>query len=661
MEKTNSTTGHPKGLYLLFATEMWERFSYYGMRAIFTLYMIKALVMDKALSSALYGDYTGLVYLTPLIGGFVADRYWGNRKSIIFGGILMAIGQFFMFMSALNYSNAGFATSMMFIGLAFLIVGNGFFKPNISTMVGSLYKEGDTRVDSAFTIFYMGINAGALLAPLVCGGLGDTGNAADFKWGFLSACIGMVISLYLFITLKNKYIITPDGKAIGESPKKVEQTTDSEASSSFKQSTIMLWSVVFVVLFFLFKGYFNFDYVFSLICDCCIVFPGLILSDSSLTKVERSRIWVIYIIAFFVIFFWMAFEQAGASLTFFAEEQTDRTLFSWTVPASYFQTINPVAIVVLAPLFALMWTKLGKKNREPASPLKQAIGLFLLSVGYIVICLAVKNLAPGVRVSMFVLFSLYFIHTMGELCLSPIGLSMVVKLAPARYASLLMGVWFLSTAFANKLAGDLSAFYPENVHKELKADANDFRFYASTTDSSGKAVEIEKLIHADSNYIKQGAGKLPVWKVELASDHAEKKPELAGFAKFASNFKSDPLISALSGSKPDSVMKISLVTNNTPVVDSFLLKQALLETKRSYTAISEDGKFLFVLKEEERKNKPIIAMEKWNLNPEKPTVAGFKIEGLYEFFMLFVGISGVSSILLFFMSKTLLKMMHGLR
>ena len=481
------------------------------------------------------------------------------------------------------------------------------------------------------------------------------------SWGFLSACIGMVISLYLFITLKNKYIITPDGKAIGESPKKVEQTTDSEASSSFKQSTIMLWSVVFVVLFFLFKGYFNFDYVFSLICDCCIVFPGLILSDSSLTKVERSRIWVIYIIAFFVIFFWMAFEQAGASLTFFAEEQTDRTLFSWTVPASYFQTINPVAIVVLAPLFALMWTKLGKKNREPASPLKQAIGLFLLSVGYIVICLAVKNLAPGVRVSMFVLFSLYFIHTMGELCLSPIGLSMVVKLAPARYASLLMGVWFLSTAFANKLAGDLSAFYPENVHKELKADANDFRFYASTTDSSGKAVEIEKLIHADSNYIKQGAGKLPVWKVELASDHAEKKPELAGFAKFASNFKSDPLISALSGSKPDSVMKISLVTNNTPVVDSFLLKQALLETKRSYTAISEDGKFLFVLKEEERKNKPIIAMEKWNLNPEKPTVAGFKIEGLYEFFMLFVGISGVSSILLFFMSKTLLKMMHGLR
>ena len=193
---------------------------------------------------------------------------------------------------------------------------------------------------------------------------------------------------------------------------------------------------------------------------------------------------------------------------------------------------------------------------------------------------------------------------------------------------LFRSVWFLSTAFANKLAGDLSAFYPENVHKELKADANDFRFYASTTDSSGKAVEIEKLIHADSNYIKQGAGKLPVWKVELASDHAEKKPELAGFAKFASNFKSDPLISALSGSKPDSVMKISLVTNNTPVVDSFLLKQALLETKRSYTAISEDGKFLFVLKEEERKNKPIIAMEKWNLNPEKPTVAGFKIEGL---------------------------------
>src|SRR5665213_677597 len=182
--------GHPKGLYVLFITEMWERFSYYGMRALFILFMGKALLFDKTLSSQIYGSYTGLVYLTPLIGGYMADRYWGNRKSIIIGGILMAIGQFFMFLAGTFYANIGFASILMFSGLAFLIFGNGFFKPNISTMVGQLYPKGDKRIDSAFTIFYMGINLGAFIAPLLCGGLGDTGNPADFKWGFLAACIG---------------------------------------------------------------------------------------------------------------------------------------------------------------------------------------------------------------------------------------------------------------------------------------------------------------------------------------------------------------------------------------------------------------------------------------------------------------------------------------
>src|ERR1700712_3853090 len=197
--------GHPKGLYVLFATEFWERFSYYGMRAIFMLFMLKALLLDKSLASNIYGSYTGLVYLTPLIGGYVADRYWGNRKSIFVGGILMALGQFFMFFSAtLATSNIGLATSLMWGGLAFLIFGNGFFKPNISTMVGQLYTENDNRKDAAYTIFYMGINAGAFLAPLICGYLGEK---VDFKWGFLAAGLGMLVSMVIFYFTKDKYVV----------------------------------------------------------------------------------------------------------------------------------------------------------------------------------------------------------------------------------------------------------------------------------------------------------------------------------------------------------------------------------------------------------------------------------------------------------------------
>jgi POT family proton-dependent oligopeptide transporter len=241
--ETQASKGHPKGLYVLFVTEMWERFSYYGMRALFVLFMTKALLFDKSLGSQIYGSYTGLVYLTPLIGGYMADRYWGNRKSIIVGGVLMAIGQFFMFLSGSFYQEVGFASIMMYTGLGFLIFGNGFFKPNISTMVGQLYPQGDKRVDSAFTIFYMGINLGAFIAPLLCGFLGDTGRPEDFRWGFLAACVGMVLSLILFIWLKNKYIVTPEGEQIGVAPNKARNTpeidTTAEVSASFSTGTMV--------------------------------------------------------------------------------------------------------------------------------------------------------------------------------------------------------------------------------------------------------------------------------------------------------------------------------------------------------------------------------------------------------------------------------------
>ena len=466
----NNTKRHPKGLYLLFVTEMWERFSYYGMRALFMLYMVQALLFDKETASQVYGSYTGLVYLTPLIGGYIADRYWGNRRSIVTGALTMALGQFLLFLSACYYQQAELAKYLMFCGLGLLILGNGFFKPNISTMVGRLYREDDNRKDSAFTIFYMGVNVGSTLAPLVCGLLGNTGHPEDFKWGFLAACIGMLLGATVFQLFKNKYICDPDGNPVGMAPavshEKKQQTQQSPASNS--RTWLMVAGTVALTLLFsvnwnaMDKGIFaDADWIGSLIYATAIIMPLLIITDRSLTRLEQVRIGVIYIIAFFVIFFWAAYEQAGASLTFFADEQTDRHIGSWEMPAAYFQSFNPIMIVTLAPVLAAIWSFLGKRGLEPSSPRKQAIGLFLLSMGYLFIAFGVKHVEPGVKVSMIWLTGLYLIHTMGELCLAPIGLSLVYKLSPARFSSLLMGVWYLSTSAANKFAGMLSGYYPE--------------------------------------------------------------------------------------------------------------------------------------------------------------------------------------------------------
>ncbi len=471
--------GHPRGLYLLFITEMWERFSYYGMRALFMLYMVKALQLEDKEASGIYGSYTGLVYLTPLLGGYIADRYWGNRRSIVVGGLVMALGQFFMFFSAMNYTEP-YAKFLMFIGLGALILGNGFFKPNISTMVGDLYAPNDSRKDTAFTIFYMGINLGATIAPFWCGFVGDTDNPGDFKWGLLSAAIGMLIGIGIFQTLKNRFLRTPDGIPIGLAPAKapVPQATSGEQKPEFTAPVINKASRLFfslagvLVLFLLFSiNYSSFtnpqislfhdaDWIGAAIYSVCIIMPVFIATEPSLTKLERSRIYVVYIVAFFVIFFWAAFEQAGASLTLFADRQTDRNIFNIEIPASFFQSVNAIFVVTMAPLFAMLWTFLRKRKIEPSSPMKQAIGLLLLSFGYLVIALGVKGVDSSTKVSMLWLISLYGIHTMGELCLSPIGLSLVNKLAPARFASLLMGVWFMSTAAANKFAGLLSSYYP---------------------------------------------------------------------------------------------------------------------------------------------------------------------------------------------------------
>lgn len=470
--------GHPKGLYVLFATEFWERFSYYGMRAIFFLYMTTMLFGNEqaGISEAgnVYGTYTGLVYLTPLIGGYVADRYWGNRKSIFVGGLLMALGQFIMFFSAAaaHSTDKGTAITLMWTGLAFLIFGNGFFKPNISTMVGQLYPDGDSRKDAAYTIFYMGINAGAFLAPLVCGYLGEK---VDFKWGFLAAGIGMLVSLVIFYLTKDKYVVGPDGKQLGVGPNKLmdaaplggdEETgiasekaaKPSDGSFSTQQLVILIGGII--AAFSIIHFGFGVDLWGSLIYGMTLVAPFVIITDKSLTKIEKDKLWVIIIIMIFVIFFWMCFEQAGASLTAFAANQTDRHIFGFEMPASYFQSFNAGFIILLAPIISAIWVRLAKKGVNPAAPYKQSLGLAFLAFGYLFIALGSKSI-PAAGASMIWLTGLYFLHTVGELFLSPIGLSMVNKLTPGRFTSLMMGVWFLAIATGNKLAGTMSALYPD--------------------------------------------------------------------------------------------------------------------------------------------------------------------------------------------------------
>lgn len=442
--------GHPRGLFLLFATEMWERFSYYGMRAVLALYFTKALLFDKAFASNFYGGYTALVYLTPLVGGFIADRYWGNRRSILTGGTLMAIGQLVLFFSGTFY-NQPLGQYLLFGGLGLMIVGNGFFKPNISSMVGNLYDPADRRKDAAYTIFYMGINLGSFIGQTICGLVGDTGDPADFRWAFLACGIAMLLGTLVFQWGKTRYLTTWRGEQVGEVPKnspgigKVVWVLPALLVACLG----LLWldTQYNIMLYFLLAGYLG--------------LLAYMMLDKTLTPKEKTQVIVIYAVSLFVIFFWAAFEQAGASLTFFADEQVNRELFGWTIPASLFQNFNPFFVVTCAPLMAWLWTTLGNRGLEPASPYKMAIGLALLSIGYLIMLPAVQNPVPGVKVSAGYLAALYFFHSIGELCLSPIGLSLVNQLAPTKYASLLMGVWFLANAFANKLAGLLSSYYPE--------------------------------------------------------------------------------------------------------------------------------------------------------------------------------------------------------
>ncbi|MFV0564409.1 MAG: peptide MFS transporter [Flavobacteriaceae bacterium] len=518
MSEVQAQQKHPKGLWVLFGTEMWERFNFYGMRALLTLFMVNALLMKEADASIIYGGFLALCYLTPLLGGFIADRFLGNRYCIIIGGILMAIGQLLLFFSASVFKeNLGFSNTLLWVALGIIIFGNGFFKPNISSMVGSLYpKQEKSKLDSAFTIFYMGINVGAFLGQFICPFLGDVKvdgvrDLFAFKWGFLAASIAMILGTITFVLLKNKYVVTPEGRPIGGLPKNNtnDDFEEGEAQEAkFTSKSLMFVAGLFVVLFILFQylqvGTVGFSglgasniikgIIYPIIYASGISLAVLIISDSALTKIERDRILVIYIISFFVIFFWAAFEQAGSSLTFIADNQTDRNIFGWEMPPSMVQIFNGMFVVMLAVPFSMLWDKLRAKGKEPISPLKQAIGLALMAVSYFIIAHNVQGLGSTGLLAIKWLILLYFIQTCGELCLSPIGLSLVGKLSPKRFASLLYGVFFISNAAGYALAGTLGSILPATGDKFEKATSLGIDLQAILNKTTAITPEVQKLL-----------------------------------------------------------------------------------------------------------------------------------------------------------------------
>ncbi len=480
MTETAVKTGHPKGLWVLFGTEMWERFNFYGMRAILTLFLVNSLLMKEEDASLIYGGFLGLCYLTPMLGGFVADRFFGNRNCILLGGLMMAIGQLLLFFSASIFgTNISLANMLMWSALGIIIFGNGFFKPNISSMVGSLYpKQEKSKLDTAFTIFYMGINLGAFLGQLICPIVGDVKDAEGirdihaFKWGFLAASIAMLIGTAVFYFLKNKYVVTPEGKPLGGLPSKNDASDYEEGEAQkavFSQTSLIIAGIAFLGLGALIHFVFGQNLIYTLIYSSGLTLAGLIVSDTSLTKVERDRIFVIYIVAFFVIFFWAAFEQAGSSLTFIADNQTDRNFFGYNMPPSMVQIFNGLFVVAFAVPFSMLWDYLRSKDREPISPVKQAVGLGLIALSYFIIAYNVKDLGNNGLLAIKWLILLYLIQTCAELCLSPIGLSLVGKLSPKRFSSLLYGVFFLSNAAGYALAGTLGSILPATGDKFNKA------------------------------------------------------------------------------------------------------------------------------------------------------------------------------------------------
>jgi proton-dependent oligopeptide transporter, POT family len=429
---------NPYSLTTLFFTEMWERFSYYGMRALLVLYLVNSLGYSDADALHVYAIYTGLVYLTPILGGYLADKYLGAQKTIFIGGITMMLGHFLMVFP-----------DLLFLAMGLLIIGNGYFKPNISILLGRLYKDNDVRRDSGFSIFYIGINLGAFLAPLIVGYVGET---ISWHYGFAIAGLGMLAGLIQFYLGQNK-IIREDFS------KKTKKLNFNDWRSIMFLSLI---NIPIILLIFEINNFIN-QYLYQLLIllfTLAIIFLLKKRKKINFIKGDIKKVSYIGILSLFVIFFWVGFEQAGGSLTLYASNSVDRNLFGFIIPVSFFQSINPLIIILLGPLIASFWLRIDNSKCKINTSQKMGAGLILLSAGFFLIMFV--NNSGSSSISLWWLVGVYFLHTLGELCLSPIGLSMVTKISPKKIASLMMGIWFLSAAIANYSAGKLPTILQSN-------------------------------------------------------------------------------------------------------------------------------------------------------------------------------------------------------
>lgn len=457
--------GHPRGLFVLFLVEMWERFSYYGMRALLVLYLIAPTGggnpgrgWSKESASNLYGWYAGMAYLLPIFGGLIADRLIGAHRSMLIGGLLITLGHVMLAISGLGSLGAsGVGMSVFVFGLALIVIGTGHFKPNVSVMVGGLYKDGDPRRDSAFTIFYMGINIGAFVCAFVCGTLGER---VGWHWGFGSAAVGMLIGLSIYVGAKRRYLTN-----IGDAP------------ANGKPALVALFAIGGAMLAGLVSLAFHLD-VFATIGDILsrvdstkaghllligarwLMLVALVVAPiwfiAKQQPGDRGPVAAILIFIVFNAVFWVAFEQAGTSLNLFGAELTDRHIGSWEMPATWFQSVGALLVFTLAPLFAVLWSALDRRSMNPSQPVKVAVALFLLGGGYAFMVFGSMGTTPTTKASMFWLLATYLMHTLGELCLSPTGLSFVTRVAPIRFLSFLMGLSFLSNSLANWAGGRLA-------------------------------------------------------------------------------------------------------------------------------------------------------------------------------------------------------------
>lgn len=448
-QPATTANGHPSGIYTLFFLEMWERFSYYGMRAVLFLFMVGAatgsnpgLGFDEQYAGAVYGLYTAGVYLLAVPGGWVADRLLGQQRAVWYGGIIIALGHFSLAIPQIEF---------FFLGLFFIVVGTGLLKPNVSTIVGELYPEGGSRRDAGFSLFYMGINLGAFIGPLIVGLLGENYN---WHYGFAAAGVGMVLGLIQY------RIQLPKLGDAGRLPSRDLSLAGDAAK--LRNEWIGFWGVsalLLAVALAAFYGLFQIDPYWvaqrttGVIVGVAVIYFAYILLFGGIDADAKKRVWLLAILFVFAALFWSGFEQAGSSLNIFAERYTDREMFGWTMPASWLQSVNPIFIILLAPFFAALWINLGKRNLDPSLPAKFALGLISLGLGFAVMAGAAYYAAQGEQVLPLWLVLTYLLHTTGELCLSPVGLSAVTKLAPRKFLGQMMGLWFISISLGNLFAG----------------------------------------------------------------------------------------------------------------------------------------------------------------------------------------------------------------